>query len=55
MQLPGDEAMPAAITRLARLEAQSALSRRPLTKIDLRLAQAVYLKPSGALEIEEAA
>lgn len=55
VQLPGDEAMPAAITRLARLEAQSALSRRPLTKIDLRLAQAVYLKPSGALEIEEAA
>lgn len=55
IQLPNDENIHAALARLARLEAKWSLSHRRVAQIDLRLAQAVYIKPSSATDIEEAA
>jgi len=45
IRLPADEALSEGLASLATLEAQTSISRRPLTQIDLRLPGRVFLKP----------
>ncbi len=46
--LPRDEAMPAALRRLAFMDRDSAILSRPILSIDIRHADQVFLKPSLA-------
>ena len=46
VRLPADGKMPAAVQRLAGLQAQSNLLDRPVISIDLRVAERVFIKPA---------